>query len=143
MAIEKLKSHKSPGMHQIPAELIKVGGRTVRGEIHKLTISIFKKGEYFEEWKESIIILIYKRGDNTNCITYTDISILPPTYKCLSIILLSRLAPHAKEIIGDHQCEFQRNRSTTDHILFIRQMFQKKGNKINQRIGFYRHQESL
>ena len=30
LAIEKLKSHKSPGIDQIPAELIKEGGRTIR-----------------------------------------------------------------------------------------------------------------
>jgi chemotaxis regulatin CheY-phosphate phosphatase CheZ len=30
LAIENLKSHKSPGIDQIPAELIKAGGRTVR-----------------------------------------------------------------------------------------------------------------
>ena len=29
LAIEKLKSHKSPGVDQIPAELIKVGGKTI------------------------------------------------------------------------------------------------------------------
>jgi hypothetical protein len=36
IAIEKLKSHKSPGTDQIPAELIKTEGRTIRFEIHKL-----------------------------------------------------------------------------------------------------------
>ncbi len=36
LAIEKLKSHKSPGIDQIPAELIKAGGRTIRYEIIKL-----------------------------------------------------------------------------------------------------------
>jgi hypothetical protein len=40
MAIEKLKRHKSPGIDQIPAELIKAGGRIIRSEIHKLIISI-------------------------------------------------------------------------------------------------------
>jgi len=34
MAIEKLKRHKSPGIDQIPAELIKARGRTIRSEIH-------------------------------------------------------------------------------------------------------------
>ena len=34
MAVEKLKGHKSPGTDQIPAELIKAGGRTIRYEIH-------------------------------------------------------------------------------------------------------------
>ena len=37
MAIEKLKGHKSPGIDQIPAELIKVGGGAIRYEIQKLT----------------------------------------------------------------------------------------------------------
>ena len=83
---------------------------------------------------ESIIVLIYKKGDNTDCITYRDISILPNTYTSLSNILLSKLTPYAEEIIGDHQCGFKRNRSSTDHILCIRQMFEKKGNTTNQYI---------
>jgi len=36
MATERLKRHKSPGIAEIPAELIKAGGRTVRSEICKL-----------------------------------------------------------------------------------------------------------
>jgi len=51
LAIEKLKSHKSPGIEQIPAELIKAGGRTIRGAIHKLIIAIWNKEELSEEWK--------------------------------------------------------------------------------------------
>ena len=47
-------------------------------------------------------------------------------YKVLSNILLSRLTPYAEEIIGDHQCGFQRNTSTTDHLFCIRQIFEKK-----------------
>ena len=39
-AIEKLKSQKSPGIDQIPAEMIKAGGRTIRCATHKLIISI-------------------------------------------------------------------------------------------------------
>ena len=40
LAIDKLKSHKSPGIDQIPAELIKIGGRTICLGIHKLITSI-------------------------------------------------------------------------------------------------------
>jgi len=40
LAIEKLKSHKSPGIDQIPAKLIRAGGRTICSEIHKHIISI-------------------------------------------------------------------------------------------------------
>jgi len=50
-AIEKLKSHKLPGIDQIPAELIEAGSRTIRSEIHTLIISIWNKGNLPEEWK--------------------------------------------------------------------------------------------
>jgi hypothetical protein len=42
------------------------------------------------------------------------------------IYLLSRLSPYIDEIIGDHQCGFRRNRSTTDQILCILQILEKK-----------------
>jgi hypothetical protein len=41
-------------------------------------------------------------------------------------ILLTRLTPYAVEIIGDHQCGIQRNRSTTDQIFYIWQKLEKK-----------------
>ena len=50
MAIEMLKRHKSPDIDQIPAELIKAGGRTIRYEIHKIIISIWNKEELPEEY---------------------------------------------------------------------------------------------
>src|SRR5215469_4596056 len=115
LAIEELKNHKSPGIDQIPAELIKAGGRTIRCAIHKLIISIWNKEELPEEWKESIIVRIYKKRDKTDCNNYRGISLLPTTYKILSNILLSRLIPYAEEGIWDHQCGF-RHKSTTDHI---------------------------
>jgi len=126
LAIGKLKSHKSPGIDEIPVELIKAGGGTICGENHKLITSISKKEELSEEWKNSIIVPIHKKGDKTDCNNYRGISLLPNTYKILSYILLSRLTPYAKKIIGDHQCGFRRNRSTIDRIFCIRQILEKK-----------------
>ena len=63
MAIEKLKSHKSPGIDQIPAETIKAGSRTFRSEIHKFINSIWNEKEFPVEWKESIIVPIYRKGE--------------------------------------------------------------------------------
>jgi len=106
LAINKLKSHKSQGNDQIPPELIKAWDRTICLEIHKLITSIWKKEKLPKEWKESIIVPIHKKGDETGCNNYRGISLLPTTYKILSNILLSRLIPYAKEIIRDHQCGF-------------------------------------
>jgi hypothetical protein len=63
MAFEKLRRHKSPGVDQIPTELIKTVGRTIRSEIHELvnSTSIWNKEELPEEWKESIIVPVCNR----------------------------------------------------------------------------------
>jgi hypothetical protein len=57
MAIEMLKRLKSQGIDQIPAEMIKAGGRTIRFEIHKLIISIWKKEDLPEDRRESLFYL--------------------------------------------------------------------------------------
>ena len=49
LAIQNLKSHKSRGIYQIPAELIKTGGRTIHCAIHKLIISIWNKEKFPEQ----------------------------------------------------------------------------------------------
>jgi len=102
LATDKLKSHISPGTGQIPVEMMKARDRIKRYKIHQFIISILSKEELPEEWKESIIVHIYTKCDKTDCSNYRGISLLPTTYKILSIILLSRLIPRAEDIIGDH-----------------------------------------
>jgi hypothetical protein len=70
IAIGKLKSSKSPGTDNIPAELIKAVGETLYSEIHRLICSIWNKEELPQQWKKSVLILIYKKGDKTDCNTY-------------------------------------------------------------------------
>jgi hypothetical protein len=106
LAIDKLKSHKSPGIDQIPAELIAAGGGTICLEIHRLITSIWKKEKLPEEWNESIIVPSHKKGDKSDSNNYRGLPILPNTCKILSNILLSRLILYAKEIIGDHYVAF-------------------------------------
>jgi hypothetical protein len=67
VAVEELKIYKAPGIDQIPAELIKAGNRTIRCAIHKLIISVWNKKELPEGWKESIIVPIHKKEDETDC----------------------------------------------------------------------------
>jgi hypothetical protein len=62
-AIKKLKRHKSLDIDQIPADLIKAGGKTLHSEIQKLINSVRKEEEMPEEWKEWIIVLIHKKGE--------------------------------------------------------------------------------
>jgi hypothetical protein len=76
MAIEKLKRYKSPGFDQIPAELMKAGGGTIRYVIHKLINSIWNKAELPEQQKKLIIIPIYRKVCETGCSNYRGVSLI-------------------------------------------------------------------
>jgi hypothetical protein len=80
MVTVKLKRHKSSSGNY-KTKLVKAGSRTIRSEIHELIISIWKKEELPEAWKELIIVPIYKKGDKTDCSNYKGISLLSTTYK--------------------------------------------------------------
>jgi hypothetical protein len=70
VAVGKLKRYKSPGVDQIPAELIQAGGETLHSEILKLIKLIWKKEELSHQWKESVMVPIHKKGDKTGCSNY-------------------------------------------------------------------------
>jgi hypothetical protein len=59
--IRKLKSYKSPGSHQIPAELIQAGREILHSQVHKLIMLIWNKEELPHHWKELFIIPIHKK----------------------------------------------------------------------------------
>jgi hypothetical protein len=86
IAIGRLKSYKSPGTDQIPVELIKAQGEALYSEINKLICSIWSKEELPQQWKESIIVPIYKKGDKTGYNNYRGISLLSTAYRILSNI---------------------------------------------------------
>jgi hypothetical protein len=61
--------------------------------IRKLINSIWNKEELSDQWKQSIIVPIHKKGDKTYCNNYRGISLLSTSYKMLSNVLLSKLSP--------------------------------------------------
>jgi hypothetical protein len=106
IAIAKLKKYKSPGSDQIPAEHIQAGDEILLSAIHKLINSVWNKDELPDQWKQSIIVPVHKKGDKTDSNNYHGISLLSTSYKTLLNILLSRLRPYINEINGYHQCGF-------------------------------------
>jgi hypothetical protein len=115
--IATLGISKSPGNDEIRAELVQAGSETLHPKIHKFMNSVWDEEELPDQWRESIIVPIYKKGDKT--------IVIIEAYHCyqlhtqfLSSILFSMLSPYVDEIIGDHQCGFRRNRSTVNQTYF-------------------------
>jgi len=95
-------------------ELIQGGGNTLCSGVFELINSIWNKKELRQQWKKSIIVPIFKKRDKIDCSNCIGISLLPTTFNILSTILVLRLNLCVEEIIGDHQCGCQCNRSATN-----------------------------
>jgi hypothetical protein len=57
-----MREFKSPGIIKIHVELIQAGRNTLCSEIHKLIYTIWNKEELSQQWKESVIVPICKKG---------------------------------------------------------------------------------
>jgi hypothetical protein len=65
-AAAKYRRCKLPGSDRILAEPIQVGGEGLCSESHKHIIYMWNKEELPDQWKEPIIIQIYKKGEKTD-----------------------------------------------------------------------------
>jgi hypothetical protein len=57
-----LEKYKTTGSDQIMAELIQAAGKTLLSEVHRLNHSVWNKEELSDQWNESTIVPIYKKG---------------------------------------------------------------------------------
>jgi Reverse transcriptase (RNA-dependent DNA polymerase). len=104
--------------------MIKAGvGNFVLRSINLLILYEIRRNCLSSGRSQSLYVLIRRV---TDCSNYRGINLFSTTHKILSNILLSKLAPCAEEITGDHQCGFRGNRSTKDHTLCLRQILEKK-----------------
>jgi hypothetical protein len=62
-----LKEYKSSGSEQIPADLCQATGEILLFANRRLINSVWNKEELPDQWKESIIVPVHKKGDKTDC----------------------------------------------------------------------------
>jgi len=124
--VQKLKNYKAPGTDNIPVELFRYGGNELVKHLHTIIKDIWQKEKMPTEWNVSIICPIHKKGDIMECSNYRGVSLLNTAYKILSNILFARISPFAENIIGNNQCGFRKNRSTTNQIFTLRHIGKDK-----------------
>ena len=88
-----------------------------------------------EEWKETIIVPIHKRGDRDRCENYRGIALGYAAYKILSNIILGKITPYIENVMGDYQNGFIDGRSVTDKI-FALKILKKKLWDFNQSVRY-------
>ena len=119
-AISSLKNNKAPGPDNILDELLKHGGEDLASALHKIVVEIWNSETMPAEWLEGSIVPLHKKGDKMVCENFRGIALLSAAYKVYAKVLYNRLQPHAKAVLGEYQCGFRRDRSTSDQIFNLR-----------------------
>ena len=90
---------------------------------------------YNEEWKETLIVTIHKRGDRDGCENYRGIALGNAAYKILSNIILGKIKPYIEKIMGGYQNGFRDGRAVIDNI-FALKIINKKIWAYNQSVQY-------
>ena len=125
MALEHLKNNKAPGDDGITAELLKAGGKPILEVLQRLFNSVIHEGKTPQAWHRSVVVLFFKKGDNTLLKNYRPISLLSHVYKLFSRVITNRLARRFDDFQPPEQAGFRQGFSTIDHIHTLRQVIQK------------------
>ena len=74
--------------------MIKYGGNKLLNRIYDLLRQILEEERIPEEWNETLIVPIYKKGDRERCENYRRIALENVPYKILANIILGRIKPY-------------------------------------------------
>ena len=82
---------KAPGCDGIPIEFLKAEGDEAIRVMTNLCNSIYKMKTWPNDWKKSIYVPIYKKGDKKECGNYRTIALISHASKILLRVLQKRL----------------------------------------------------
>ena len=123
--VNSLKKDKSPGVDNIPAELILAGDNKVIDVLTTICNSIWKNGKWPTPWTQSLVITLPKRGNLQLCQNYRTISLISHPSKVMLKVIQNRQKPQAEAIIAEEQAGFRAGRSTCEQIFNLRVLCEK------------------
>ena len=124
-AIRMLSNGKSPGLDNVPAELIKAIGDFGKQAIHLLCCRIWTTCEWPNEWKEQEFVVLHKSGDKKECSNYRTIALISHISKILLYIILKRLKVKMEFEIAEEQAGFRQGRGTADMLCALQVLIEK------------------
>ena len=120
-----LSNGKSPGLDNIPAELIKATGIYGKKAIHLLCRQIWNTFEWPQEWKKQEFVVLHKSGDKKECSNYRTIALISHISKILLYIILKRLKIKMEFEISEEQAGFRQGRGTADMLCALQILIEK------------------
>lgn len=90
-AVRRLRNGRTAGFDEIAPELLKYAEAPISQALHDLFSTVWSSGKVPAEWKEGIIVSLYKgKGSRSCCNSYRPISLLSVPGKVFAHVLLAR-----------------------------------------------------
>ena len=125
-SLKSAKTGKAPGIDGISIEIIKAAGEAGVELLWRVCRAVWKDGTAPTEWRQSIIIPIWKRkGDRRECSQYRGISLLSQPSKVFARILEKRIRYIVEPQLSENQFGFRKNKGCSDAIFILRQLQEK------------------
>jgi hypothetical protein len=130
-ALKGFKSGKACGKDGIPPEVLQLE------EVQKILLTYCNKclstGSAPDQWLKQLIIPVPKKGDLTKCTNYRGIALMSYAAKGYNKVILMRLRDGLESKLRYNQNGFRPDRSTLQHVLALRRLFEVAKTKKNFR----------
>ncbi|CAG5039360.1 unnamed protein product [Parnassius apollo] len=124
-AIDTQKVDKTPGPDGISNEILRQGKEVLAPVLTNIFNNIINTEIIPQQWTESNIILVYKKGDKHEIGNYRPVSIMSNIYKIFAKMILKRIERTRDEQQPIEQVGFRKDYSVIDHIHVVRQVIEK------------------
>ena len=119
-ALGALRSGKSPGIDEIPVELIRASPDAIQ-ELTRIIASIWQSETVPEDWSKGLFVNIYKgKGCKNKPVSYRPVCLLSHAYKAFAVVLLTRLRNIIDARIRTGQEGFRSGRGCADNLFVLR-----------------------
>ena len=124
-AIKEIKNKKSPGIDNIPSEMIKSLVEKATEELVLLCKLMCKEGEWTDDFSTSIVIPFEKKANAMECGDFRSISLIPHASKIVLKILSKRITTKAEKFLGKYQFCFRMGCCTREAIRVMRMLCER------------------
>ncbi len=125
-SLKMMKRGKAKDSQGVVAEMLKDGG----DDLLECILDMFNDllgpdSEPSKTWKETKLVVIFKKGDPRMAANYRPIAIVPILYKLFSRMICTRISERLMPQQSVEQAAYRKDFSTQDHLLTMTLLFEK------------------
>ena len=126
--IRHINNNKAPGSDDLNIELIKATNdddNKMMAQLTHLCNQIITEGKWPAEFRGSIYVPIYRKGDKVDCKNYRTIALIPHASKIVLGIIHQRILSYYEQELSETQAGFRKDNGTRDQIMNMRLICEK------------------